>query len=143
MIQRIQSIYLFLASLSCFGLAGLPLATTETAVTESSLFSDRLFTIFDNPILTGIVFTAAAIFFLTIFLFRNRLLQMRLSLFSVALLFGAAGLGGYLMGSDQAVERASIYIGAALPVLAIVFGVLARGGIQKDEKLVRSSDRLR
>jgi hypothetical protein len=34
-------------------------------------------------------------------------------------------------------------VGAALPVVSIVLLLLAYGGIRKDEKLIRSADRLR
>ena len=41
------------------------------------------------------------------------------------------------------VTEGSYWVGAVLPVLSIVFLVLAISGIRRDEKLVRSTDRLR
>jgi len=99
MIQRLQSIFLFLASGSCFGLFGTDAADSEVKLDNSLLFNDGSYNIFDDPVLIGI-FT----------------------------------LAGIIFPPD---------LGIALPALTLIFGVLARNYIKKDEKLVRSADRLR
>ena len=82
----------------------------------------------------------------TIFLFRNRPLQKRLCL------LGLATSSGVLALEVARVEelRKSMtpvsglwQIGALMPMLMIVFFVLAYAGIRKDEATIRSLDRLR
>lgn len=143
MIQRIQTLFLLLGSGSCFGLLGLPMAHTDEAVSSSDLFADSVYTLPDNGLLLGI-FAAAGLFLLAdIFLFRNRTLQMRLALLGLFLIIIGAGLAGYYFFLDPASAQADASAGIALPVVAAIASVLAYRYIQKDEKLVRSADRLR
>jgi hypothetical protein len=146
MIQRIQSIFLFLASGACFGLFGTDAADSEVQIDNSQLFNDGSYTIFDDPVLIGVFALAGLIFLVNIFLFRNRPLQMKLSLLAVVLAVVGAGYGAFRYFTDAAAEIASAVtpdIGLALPVLALIFGFLSRNYIKQDEKLVRSADRLR
>jgi len=146
MIQRVQSIFLFLASGSCFGLFGTDAADSEAKIDNSPLFNDGSYNVFDDPVLIGVFALAGLIFLANIFLFRNRPLQMKLSLLAVVLAVVGAGYGAFRYFTDTAVEIASAVtpdVGLALPILALIFGFLSRNYIQKDEKLVRSADRLR
>ena len=146
MIQRLQSIFLFLASGSCFGLFGTDAADSEVKLDNSLLFNDGSYNIFDDPVLIGIFTLAGIIFLADIFLFRNRPLQMKLSMLAVALTVVGAGYGAFRYFTDAAAETAGAVtpdLGIALPALTLIFGVLARNYIKKDEKLVRSADRLR
>ncbi len=143
MIQRIQSIFLFLGAGSCFGLFGADAAETSAPVSGSDLFADAQFTLFDDPVLLALFGLAGVLFLATIFLFNNRKLQMTLSLLSVVLVVAGAGYGAFRFFGDVAAEGAVPDFGLILPLLAIIFGWLARKNIGKDEKLVRSADRLR
>ncbi|MEL7161565.1 MAG: DUF4293 domain-containing protein [Bacteroidota bacterium] len=143
MLQRIQSIFLLLGSVSCFGLFGTDLADTPTAVSESDLFADASFNLFDDPILLGIVVLAGVVLLAAIFLFRNRKLQMNVVLLGVGCVGAAIGYGALEFFTDVAREAAVPDFGIALPVLATVMGILAYTNIGKDERLVRSADRLR
>lgn len=143
MIQRIQSIFLLLGAGSCFGLFGADAAETPAPVSDSQLFADAQFTLFDDPVLLALFGLAGVLLLITIFLFNNRKLQMKLSLASVVLVVVGAAYGAFRFFSDVAAGSATPDIGLILPLLAIIFGWLARNYIQKDEKLVRSADRLR
>ncbi len=144
MIQRIQTIFLLLGAGSCFGLLGLPVAETDQAVEGgNSFFADQAYTIQDSGALLGIFLAAGLLFLGGIFLFRNRPLQMRLSLTSLFLVVLGVALGIYLYVQDPAAAQASVEAGVGLPALAAVFALLAYRFIKKDEKLVRSADRLR
>lgn len=143
MIQRIQSLFLLLASGSCFSLFGLPVSDTDTAQAGSNLFADREFTLFDSPVLLGLFGLAGALLLLGIFLFRNRKLQMNLSWLSIALVVGGLGFGFFLLSQDSAQEAATFASGTIMPLIAVLFAYLAKVFINKDEKLVRSADRLR
>ncbi|MBC6996187.1 DUF4293 domain-containing protein [Neolewinella lacunae] len=143
MIQRIQSIFLFLASGACFGLFGADAADTAAPVANSELFADGSFTLLDDPVLMVLFALAGVVLFAGIFLFRQRPLQMKISLAAAALIVLGAGYGAFLWSSDSAAASASPDLGIALPVVALIFSLLARNYIRKDEKLVRSADRLR
>lgn len=146
MIQRLQSIFLLLASGSCFGLFGTDAADSEVKLDDSPLFNDGSYNIFDDPVLIGIFSLAGLVFLANIFLFRNRPLQMKLSLLAVVLTAIGAGYGAFRYFTDVAAQLAGAVtpdLGIALPVITLVFGLLARNYIKKDEKLVRSADRLR
>ena len=143
MIQRIQSIFLFLGAGSCFGLFGADAADTPAPVAGSDLFADAQYTLFDDPVLLGLFGLAGLLLLIGIFLFRNRKLQMKMSLAGVLLVVIGVIYGVVQFIGDIAANSATPDVGLALPVLAIIFGVLARNYINKDERLVRSADRLR
>jgi hypothetical protein len=143
MIQRIQSVFLAMVALCSAALFGTNAADTDTAISGSEVFNDAEFTIFDSPLLIGGVAATMLVSVAAIFLFRNRRLQMILCLVAVLITLAYSAYGGLLWGTDTAAAAADPNLGIALPFLAIVFAVIARRAIKKDEKLVRSADRLR
>lgn len=143
MLQRLQSIFLLLASVSCFGLFGTDAADTPAPVATSTLFADGSFDVFDNPILIGAFALAGLLLLINIFLFKNRSLQMKLATAAIAIVVFGVGTGLYYFFTDSARSTATPDVGIALPILAVVFTVLANKYIKADEKLVRSADRLR
>lgn len=143
MIQRIQSIFLALATAAAGGLFGLPFATTSEGMASSELFADSVFNIKDNPALMIAFLAAGALSLIAIFLFNNRKLQMTLSIASIVATVAGLGLGLFYFLSDSANEQANFGFGSILPVLMIVFLLLGWRNIKKDDKLVKSMDRLR
>ncbi len=143
MIQRIQSIFLFLASGACFGLFGTDAADTAAPVAASELFEDGSFTVFDDPVLIAAFAIAGVIFLAGIFLFKNRKLQVTLSKIALVFVGLGVGYGAMCWYNDSAAASATPDLGVAMPFLALIFAILAVNYINKDEKLVRSADRLR
>ncbi len=143
MIQRIQTIFLFLASLCSFGLFTADVAETPAPVTGSAVFSDAQLTVYDSPLLIGGAVGAGVLALIAIFLFGNRRLQKVLCNIAIVITLAYAAYGALLWINDVAAEQAGPDFGVALPVLTIVFALLAARYITKDEKLVRSADRLR
>jgi hypothetical protein len=143
MIQRIQSIFLALASLFTFGFFVVDAAETPTPVAGSEVFDDAQLTLFDSPLLIGAAIGSGLVLLIAIFMYRNRRLQQILC--NVAILLAVAYLlyGGLMWYTDTAAEYARLSFGIALPILAIIFTALASKYIKKDERLVRSADRLR
>ncbi len=80
-----------------------------------------------------------------IFLYKNRKRQMMLVYGAVVILIGLSfWLAQTVKGATDTVMQISDYgIGAGLSSVAILFLVLAGKGINRDEKLVKSADRLR
>ena len=143
MIQRIQSIFLALAAICSFGLFGTDAAETPAPVPGSEVFSDAHLTVFDSPLLIGGVGGAGLLALVAIFLFRNRRLQEILCNIAVFLIAGYVTYGVLLWYNDTASAQAEAEWGISLPILTFVFVLLASRYIKKDEKLVRSADRLR
>ncbi|MDR1783508.1 MAG: DUF4293 domain-containing protein [Dysgonamonadaceae bacterium] len=127
MIQRIQSVYLLLI-------------VAVTAIASFFAWPVHLF---------STVFGAASLFALiTIFLYKNRKVQVKFTytlifLAIVFLLFGSWILYKNFVESMclDALDYAPFFIVSALVML--IFASLALRAIKKDEKLVRSLDRIR
>ncbi len=145
MIQRIQSLFLLLAAASFGALFFIPLALSDTVTTQ--FLSDRMYDVTDHPVLLGLTALGSALALVSIFLFRNRPLQLKLGyiIIVLAILLPVAAFllfmneSASLDASAQVMDQAGMF----LPALAIIFGVLANFFIKKDERLVKSMDRLR
>jgi peptidoglycan/LPS O-acetylase OafA/YrhL len=94
--------------------------------------------------LTGL---SAVLSFLAIFTFKNRRMQMKLVRGSVVLILIMIAVFFFyaapLLEKASGVPYAEYEIGAYMPLVAFIFLILAYRGIQADEKLIRSADRLR
>lgn len=143
MLQRIQTIYLILASAISGGLIFVFSLwnTLKEQIFVLDLFFSELLTLRVIPIM---FITSAVLSFVTIFLFKDRKLQFVLgriiiliNLFLLALLIYVSLT---LPGETSVSEKG---IGMFLPILAILLLVLANKAIKKDEDLVKSVDRLR
>ncbi len=145
MIQRIQSIFLLLSGIAFFSLFMVPFATSEVAIPQ--LFNDLVYNIQDSPILLGLCILGGLVSIGSIFLFNNRVLQLKMTyvatVFSILLplvailLIYNEGTGG--ANADKIEDKLGIY----LPLVSLVFSILAGRYIGKDENTVRSMDRLR
>ena len=144
MIQRIQTVFLALAAACAFGLFGLPFATSTSEVSASSLFSDGVFNLQDHVALLGAFGLAGALTLISIFLFKNRKTQLLLGRFGIiANIIGIVLVVVFFMQDTAAPTEPNDELGIYLPVLFLVFAALAQRGIMKDDKLVKSMDRLR
>lgn len=87
---------------------------------------------------------------ITIFLFKNRSLQMRLIIISMGLQ-GAALVSMILKCIDKTEGNkfvlgmlgSQLYIGLAIPLISLILLYMAYHGVHSDEKLVKSADRMR
>ncbi len=149
MIQRIQTIFLFLASLAGFGQFAAPYLTTDTGNPAATLpaLADNSLNPLDNPGLIGLCALSGIVSLAAIFLFKNRPLQARLAggaAIASVLLAVLTGFVIYQLFQQMPAGGSTQYgLGLALPVVALLFNWLAIRYIGKDEKLVRSADRLR
>ena len=138
MIQRIQTIYLLIATI-VLGLMFIPLSIGTTTPTSEGIFADGIFNLYDNKGIMALNIIPMADYLIAIFLFANRKLQMILTSIGSLLSSAFAGVCAYIVTMDSA----QIALGAAMPLLALLCGYLAFRNIKKDEKIVRSADRLR
>ncbi|MBR3826310.1 MAG: DUF4293 domain-containing protein [Alistipes sp.] len=154
MIQRIQTLYLVvITSLMAITLFA-PIATFTVAtgdVYTLSAFELSNGQQSQSTIWMGILLVLATVLpLVTIFLFKNRQLQLRLCGAEVVLLIGAivfVGIYYWLSGANAlenvGVEHRSFGWAAIMPLLSLVMAFLAARSIFKDEVLVRSLDRIR
>ncbi len=145
MIQRIQTLFLVLVACSFGALFRLPFAASNIAA--ANFMADKVFSVQDHLALSGITIFASGVSILTIFLYKNRKLQRKLVYFIILLAIGL-GVSSYIllkMDGGDAIKTAGIHAqaGIFLPVLSIILCLLAGYYIGKDEKLVKSMDRLR
>jgi hypothetical protein len=139
MIQRIQTIYLALATLLQGLLFVFPFANAEK--TSEGAFIDGDLDLFDNAGLMSTDVAALALTLLCIFMFNNRKMQLNLTFIGMVLSVALIGIAAFFaFGTGVA---ASLGIGLFLPPIAAVMYYLAYKGIKSDDELVKSSNRLR
>ena len=144
MLQRIQSVYLFISAiLSSVIIYMVPLWKDnggKEIFEMDLLYSDdlKLVSIAVTFIVSGILS------FISIFMFKNRTRQIGLNRFNIVINFYLLGIIVYyllmLPGESQISEKG---IGVFIPIFVVVLLALANKSILKDEKLVKSVDRLR
>lgn len=152
MIQRIQSIWLFLASLTLFMLLILPVVTKTSNGTEFWILVSGLYEKVKTgslkvegflPLMISTV-VLALLTFSNIFNYKNRTLQKRICNVVIIL---TVGLSFWISQAAQKIpgglEGAGYNAGAFMPILTIIFCFLAMRGIRNDEQLIKSADRLR
>lgn len=147
MIQRIQTIYLLLSGLLTASL--LQLTFAELAVNgELYIFSAQgIFSggkiEFDGLPIMVFIGLISLLHFIIIFMYKNRIRQIRLTVFTIILLVGLLGLFFYFAYAGFEDARVAFKIPVAFPLIAIILDYLAIRSIGKDEALVRSMDRIR
>lgn len=156
MIQRVQSIYLFLAALAIMALYLFPLIHTVNIngtisnVSVQGVYQEladgRAFSIefIAIKILTAPV---ALLPLAIIFFYKKRKQQIALCYSTILVIMGfsfwiAQTVKGVVPGGLQ-IEFSNMGIGMFLSSIAIILVIFALKAIQRDEKLVKSADRLR
>ena len=146
MIQRKQSIWLLLAALLSAGVFYFDLYRVHTQVNGVDTMTALRVSDHFPSLLIALVMCIVPL--IAIFMFSNRKLQTRLTTVAIVadLSFIGMVLGRVSKMSDMAgiqPAQSTYWVGSVLPVVAIVFLIVAIVGIRKDEKLVKSVDRLR
>ncbi len=155
MIQRIQSIYLLLAGILIFALYLFPLAhNVELNGILTTIKVTGLYQVVNGQethtevfvALTAVTAIIGLIPLIVIFLYKNRKKQITFCYSAILVIIGYSfwmaqtvkGVtGGITIGTNN------MGIGLFLSSLSIVMLIFAAKAIQRDEKLVRSADRLR
>lgn len=155
MIQRIQTLYLLLATVLMSLTLFLPLATIVNGANEvvvKAFVVDGLDGVITTlPLYLGVLLSLTTALLLSIiFFFKKRMLQIRLCVSAIVLLVGSAAFIGLycyrlydILSATGAEQIFTLGLASLMPVVAIIPIVLAIRGIAKDEALVRSLDRIR
>ena len=155
MIQRIQTIYLLIAAILTGSLFFLNMAEMADMENLYRLNWQGIFQVGSDGsmeimipgwALSTLTILATAVSLINIFLFKKRMIQIRLCALNMGLQLGLSGMIFYL-GKSGAKELGASELSfnwpLVLPLIAIVFTYLALRGIGKDEALVRSLNRIR
>lgn len=152
MIQRVQSVWLFLAAITLFILLILPLVIQKGGsgeiwfqiggVYEKTATAFRQLT--TQTALFGLTLFTGLLCLVNIFFFKNRSLQKKLIILISAFILGLCIWAGILASTiPGGLKGASYHVGVVLPLFSLLFCALAYRGIRQDELLIRSADRLR
>jgi drug/metabolite transporter (DMT)-like permease len=136
MIQRIQTLWLLLASICAFASVKLPFYYGSLEVPGPT----TTITPYDNFMLLVFVIATALMGLVSIFLFRNRSLQIKMCI--VGLVLSLANLMHYFLYMKN-FKTGGLSLYSILSFLVPVFFILAIRSIYKDQKLLKSLDRLR
>ncbi len=147
MIQRIQTVYLLLAGLLVatlfqFDFAELAVNGELYIFNAQGIFNGEEM-IFDGLPIMLFIGLISLLHFIIIFMYKKRILQIRLTVFTIILLIGLFGLFFYFTYAGFDDIQVAFKIPVAFPVVAAILDYLAIRGIGKDEALVRSMDRIR
>ena len=147
MIQRIQSVYVLVSALLVAALMKLKFADL--------MVNNELYTFVARGIYNGeeMIFDGLAIFifipliallhFVVIFLYKKRILQIRILVFTIILLLGLFGLFFYFTYTGFNDVKVAFKVPIVFPIVAAILDFLAIRAIGKDEALIRSLDRIR
>ena len=150
MLQRIQTIFLLLASACMLVSSVTPLANltfnNDPVTFQAMGFYQNGEIIFNTWGLFAVGAISSILALFTVFLFQKRMLQIRLTVMNIILMIGFYGFFLFLIfarnpQADTTFEK--IGIGLIMPLIAIIFSFLAIRKIGEDEALVRSLNRLR
>ncbi len=148
MVQRIQTVFLLIAATALALMLTYPLV--KTSVPEASgLYQDGLLYTQENLPSTVIIGLAILLCIVAIFLFKKRRLQIQFVILAVVFILAGNVIGGYSFLQPtlqiRSVHQATLTpgLGAFMPIVGLICLFLAYRGIRKDEKIVKSMDRLR
>jgi CDP-diglyceride synthetase len=149
MLQRIQTVFLLIALVLQALVLFQPLAYLQVNDTTFYEIYARGY-LFNNQIQHSyVLLLACALSFLLtlviIFLFKKRIVQMRLAIYNFILLIAMQGVFAYVIYGTASNISAEIYLQYAsiLPVISAMLHILAFRYIKRDEELVKAADRIR
>lgn len=141
MIQRIQTIWLLLAAIAGLMVTKVPLyaGTLAGEVMKKRFAAESL-------LLLAVAIIAALSALIAVFLFKNRSAQLKLTILGIlasVVFIALEVMQAQAFEKSSGILKVSYLWGALLPVAMIVFFILAAVNIRKDNKLVKSLNRLR
>ena len=154
MIQRIQTVYLLIITALTIAMLFMPLADVRLDDIFYSFKAEGLNTlttpaqlVYPTWALMALTALIALIACITIFLYKNRMLQIRFCVFNAILLVGFYGLFTFfllkIVDLSYSIHPANIRIALVFPLICLILDYLAIRNIGADEMMVRSLDRLR
>lgn len=150
MLQRIQTVFLLLASacmlvatvapLASFYYNGNPVVFEALGMYQNGNLESSTWGLFAIGALSSVLAL------ITVFLYKTRMLQIRISIFNIVIMVGFYLYFGFLIyriNPEAGLQFQKIGVGIIMPIIAIILTYLAIRRIGADEILVRSLNRLR
>ncbi|MCD8102827.1 MAG: DUF4293 domain-containing protein [Alistipes sp.] len=154
MIQRIQSVYLFVASVMMFMMLSFPMCRFLVGDEEFVIKAFGIYSVTAGDAMVvslgyfGVLVVVAAVLpLVTLFLYKNRILQIRLCFMEMVFLIGAQVMVVYTIYNAVAKLEGPLSVSCSIvdlfPLASLILTWLAYKRIVRDEALVRSLDRIR
>ena len=155
MIQRIQSLYLILATAVLVLMFYIPfsvlISSSDMAYSVVyngiSQYSDKAWSLINmNYLGVILLILSCTITFIAIFLFKNRKLQIKfcwISIVSAFLVLATYFIRHKFAVADYNITKSSFSWSAILPLISAILAYMALKSIKKDDDLVKSVDRIR
>ena len=155
MIQRIQTVYLLLVAGLFLALLFLPLAFIQSddisyqfqvaGLQTVTLEKELVYPTWSLLTIDAIILLLS---FVCIFMYKRRILQIRICIYNTLLMLGFCLLAGFYcwqfkQSHDLLHFNINFRFWASFPIIAIILNYLAIRNIGADEAMVRSLDRLR
>lgn len=145
MLQRKQTIWLLIVALLNAGVFYFDLYRTHTLINGTDTLGQLRVSDHYPSLIIAVVITLLPL--VTMFMYTNRKQQMRMIAYN---LVAESAFITLLLTRVTQLEKltpppstGTYWVGGVLPVVAIIFLIMAILGVRKDEKLVKSMDRLR
>lgn len=140
MIQRLQSLWLLIASALAFATLQISFFSGNILVENVKQF--QRFTAMSNILLMILTVAVASASLITVFLYKDRKMQLKIAI--IVFVLSILDLIFYYLQTKKFIPTDWSFDLTSLFALAIpVFILMAIRGIYKDEKLIKSVDRLR
>jgi hypothetical protein len=148
MIQRKQSLWLLITALLNSGLLYFCIYKAHTLVNGTDTLTCMRVNGPNEFLLLLLTAVLIILPVVTIFMFKNRKQQRSAVYLNIVAVLGFIAtmlmhVANFNSQASPAPVNGGYGLGAVLPVLSIIFLIMALRGINKDEKLVKSLDRLR
>lgn len=140
MIQRKQTLWLLIATASVVLTFMFPFATGEELIAKTAMKQNTEITAGSSFFTLILSIVSIGLSAISIFMFKDRKLQKRLSLLGLLI---AAGIFILYILEMKKLITSTPALWAILPVITVACYFLAFRGIRSDEKLVKSLDKLR
>ncbi|WP_018711160.1 DUF4293 domain-containing protein [Phocaeicola barnesiae] len=149
MIQRIQTVYLLVVAILMVVMMSLPVGSFVAADYTATVFNNLSLVAPDGTAdyapwaMFAILMVSAVVTLGTIFLYKKRMFQIRLTIFNIILLLGYYGTlvtFVFMLKGENSFTPSWTVI---LPLISIILDWLAIRAIGKDEMLVKAYERLR
>ena len=147
-IQRIQSLYLLIAVILMAVFAFFPALTFELGGREfvyGALEAGKVGVTHIDPLMLMLIVLICLLAFIDIFLYKN--LQRQMTVCFVDIIIGLAMLVAICIDAFVVSGKEGLTLTwqwyLALPILSIIFLMLAHKAMSRDKKMLRDADRLR
>ncbi len=142
-IQRIQTVYIFLAMVAMMIFIIIPFGTVDHA-SGQSIVTEKLYTMYEYGLLIPAAVTVLLLI-VDIFLYRNLPLQRKVLTICLLLTLCCIAVVCFALFKQARVEGldACFTVWDILLPVAVVFELLGLGGIARDIKILNSYNRLR